>query len=86
MLNMCDLFIIGGGINGCGIVCDVVGCGYKVIFVEMFDIGLVILLVLIKLFYGGLWYLEYFEICFVCEVLIEWEILLKVMLYILWFM
>lgn len=81
-----DFFIIGGGINGCGIVWDVIGCGLLVVLVEMNDFVLVIFLVSIKLFYGGLWYLEYFEFCLVKEVLEECEILLCVMFYIFWLM
>ena len=34
-----DLFVIGGGINGCGIARDAVGRGLSVILAEMNDIG-----------------------------------------------
>ena len=34
-----DLFIIGGGINGCGIARDAVGRGLSVTLAEMNDIG-----------------------------------------------
>lgn len=56
-----DFLVIGGGINGIGIVWDVVGCGVFVMFVEMGDLVGVILFVLIKFIYGGFWYLEYYE-------------------------
>jgi glycerol-3-phosphate dehydrogenase len=32
-----DLFVIGGGINGCGIASDAVGRGYSVALAEMND-------------------------------------------------
>lgn len=32
-----DLFVIGGGINGCGIARDAVGRGYSVALAEMND-------------------------------------------------
>ena len=54
-----DVFIIGGGINGCGIARDAAGRGYRVGLAEMNtllgNIGLY------KIIYGGLRYLEYFE-------------------------
>ena len=34
-----DLFVIGGGINGCGIARDAVGRGLSVTLAEMNDIG-----------------------------------------------
>ena len=34
-----DVFIVGGGINGCGIARDAAGCGYKVGLVEMNDLA-----------------------------------------------
>ena len=37
--NQVDLFIIGGGINGCGIARDAVGRGLSVTLAEMSDIG-----------------------------------------------
>ncbi|MFM2281849.1 MAG: hypothetical protein RLZZ444_4080, partial [Pseudomonadota bacterium] len=32
-----DLFVIGGGINGCGIARDAAGRGYRVALAEMND-------------------------------------------------
>ena len=34
-----DVFIIGGGINGCGIARDAVGRGYRVGLAEMNDLA-----------------------------------------------
>ena len=56
-----DLFVIGGGINGCGIARDAVGRGLSVTLAEMNDIGGATSSSSTKLFHGGLRYLEYFE-------------------------
>ncbi|MFZ9134152.1 MAG: FAD-dependent oxidoreductase, partial [Gemmobacter sp.] len=34
-----DLFIIGGGINGCGIARDAAGRGLSVVLAELGDLG-----------------------------------------------
>ena len=34
-----DVFVIGGGINGCGIARDAAGRGYSVFLAEMNDFG-----------------------------------------------
>lgn len=36
--NIFDLFVIGGGINGCGIARDAVGRGYSVALAEKGDL------------------------------------------------
>lgn len=79
-----DLFIIGGGINGCGIARDAVGRGLTVGLAEMNDLGSATSSASTKLFHGGLRYLEYFELRLVREALIEREILLKAMPHISW--
>lgn len=56
-----DVVVVGGGVNGIGIVMDVVGCGLKVFLCEMNDLVLVILFFSSKLIYGGFCYLEYYE-------------------------
>lgn len=33
-----DFLVVGGGINGVGIVCDVVGCGLCVLLCEQYDL------------------------------------------------
>ena len=53
-----DLFVIGGGINGCGIARDAVGRGLSVTLAEMNDIGGATSSSSTKLFHGGLRYLE----------------------------
>ncbi|MEC9199775.1 MAG: glycerol-3-phosphate dehydrogenase [Pseudomonadota bacterium] len=79
-----DLFIIGGGINGCGIARDAVGRGLTVALAEMGDLASATSSASTKLFHGGLRYLEYFEVRLVREALIEREVLLKAMPHISW--
>ncbi len=79
-----DLFIIGGGINGCGIARDAAGRGLSVALAEMNDIASATSSASTKLFHGGLRYLEYFEIRLVRESLIEREVLLGAMPHISW--
>ena len=79
-----DLFIIGGGINGCGIARDAAGRGLSVALAEMNDLASATSSASTKLFHGGLRYLEYFEFRLVREALIERETLLKAMPHISW--
>ncbi|MEO0344135.1 MAG: glycerol-3-phosphate dehydrogenase [Pseudomonadota bacterium] len=79
-----DLFVIGGGINGCGIARDAAGRGLSVGLAEMNDLGSATSSASTKLFHGGLRYLEYFEFRLVRESLIERETLLKSMPHISW--
>ena len=79
-----DVFIIGGGINGCGIARDAAGRGLKVALAEMNDLGSATSSASTKLFHGGLRYLEFFEIGLVRKALIEREVLLKNMPHISW--
>lgn len=79
-----DLFIIGGGINGCGIARDAAGRGLRVGLAEMNDLGSATSSASTKLFHGGLRYLEYFEFRLVREALIEREVLLRAMPHISW--
>lgn len=79
-----DLFIIGGGINGCGIARDAAGRGMSVTLAEMNDLASATSSASTKLFHGGLRYLEYFEFRLVREALIERETLLRAMPHISW--
>jgi glycerol-3-phosphate dehydrogenase len=79
-----DLFVIGGGINGCGIARDAAGRGLSVRLVEMNDLASATSSASTKLFHGGLRYLEYFEFRLVREALLERETLLKAMPHISW--
>jgi glycerol-3-phosphate dehydrogenase len=79
-----DLFIIGGGINGCGIARDAAGRGLSVTLAEMGDLASATSSASTKLFHGGLRYLEYFEINLVRHALVERETLLRAMPHISW--
>ncbi|GKY88422.1 glycerol-3-phosphate dehydrogenase [Sinisalibacter aestuarii] len=74
-----DLFVIGGGVNGCGIARDAAGRGLSVALAEMGDLGGATSSASSKLFHGGLRYLEYYEFRLVREALREREVLLAAM-------
>jgi glycerol-3-phosphate dehydrogenase len=79
-----DIFVIGGGINGCGIARDASGRGLSVCVAEQGDLAGATSSASTKLFHGGLRYLEYFEFRLVREALIERETLLRAMPHISW--
>ncbi len=79
-----NLFVIGGGINGCGIARDASGRGLKVGLCEKTDLAQATSSASTKLFHGGLRYLEYYEFRLVREALIERETLLRAMPHISW--
>jgi len=79
-----DLFIIGGGINGCGIARDAAGRGLSVALAEQGDLGGATSSASTKLFHGGLRYLEFFEFGLVKSALTEREVLLRAMPHISW--
>jgi glycerol-3-phosphate dehydrogenase len=81
---LADLFIIGGGINGCGIARDAAGRGLGVVLAEQGDLAQATSSASTKLFHGGLRYLEYFEFRLVREALAEREALLVAMPHISW--
>jgi len=84
MGEISDLFIIGGGINGCGIARDAAGRGLSVTLAEQGDLAQATSSASTKLFHGGLRYLEYFEFRLVREALEERETLLAAMPHISW--
>ncbi len=84
MTKTFDLFVIGGGINGCGIARDASGRGLCVGLAEMNDLASATSSAATKLFHGGLRYLEYFEVRLVRESLKERETLLRAMPHISW--
>ncbi|GLQ06091.1 glycerol-3-phosphate dehydrogenase [Sneathiella chinensis] len=79
-----DLFIIGGGINGCGIARDAVGRGYSVALCEMNDLASGTSSGSTKLVHGGLRYLEHYEFRLVREALGEREVLWHMAPHIIW--
>ena len=82
--DLVDVFVIGGGINGCGIARDAAGRGLSVILAEQGDLAQGTSSASTKLFHGGLRYLEYFEFRLVREALQERETLLAAMPHISW--
>ena len=74
--NSCDIFIIGGGINGCGIARELAGRGYDVQLAEMRDLSSGTSSWSTKLIHGGLRYLEYYEFSLVRKALQERETLM----------
>ena len=72
-----DVFVIGGGINGCGIARDAAGRGYSVCLAEMNDLGSGTSSWSSKLIHGGLRYLEHYEFRLVREALGEREVLMR---------
>ena len=79
-----DVFVIGGGINGCGIARDAVGRGFTVGLAEMNDFASGTSSGATKLIHGGLRYLEYFEFRLVREALKEREVLWAMAPHIIW--
>ncbi|MBS3647086.1 glycerol-3-phosphate dehydrogenase [Pseudaminobacter sp. 19-2017] len=73
-----DIFIIGGGINGCGIARDAAGRGYSVYLCEMDDLASGTSSSSTKLIHGGLRYLEHYEFRLVREALMEREVLWRI--------
>ncbi|PWJ21214.1 glycerol-3-phosphate dehydrogenase [Jannaschia seohaensis] len=84
MRDSYDLFVIGGGINGCGIARDATGRGLTVGLAEMGDLAGATSSASTKLFHGGLRYLEYWEVRLVREALRERDVLIKNMPHISW--
>ena len=79
-----DVFVIGGGINGCGIARDAAGRGYSVYLAEMNDLASGTSSGSTKLIHGGLRYLEFYEFRLVREALMEREVLWRNAPHIIW--
>ena len=80
----CDVLIIGGGINGCGIARDLAGRGWRVMLCEKDDLAQHTSSSSTKLIHGGLRYLEHYEFSMVRKSLAEREVLLKSAPHIMW--
>lgn len=83
-IPLVDIFVIGGGVNGCGIARDASGRGLTVSLAEMGALAQATSSASSKLFHGGLRYLEYFEFGLVRHSLEEREVLLRAMPHISW--
>jgi glycerol-3-phosphate dehydrogenase len=79
-----DVFVIGGGINGCGIARDAAGRGYTVALAEMNDFASGTSSGSTKLIHGGLRYLEHYEFRLVREALMEREVLWAMAPHVIW--
>jgi glycerol-3-phosphate dehydrogenase len=79
-----DVFVVGGGVNGCGIARDAVGRGYSVFLAEMNDFASGTSSASTKLVHGGLRYLEHYEFRLVRESLMEREVLWAMAPHIIW--
>jgi glycerol-3-phosphate dehydrogenase len=78
MDNLYDVFVIGGGVNGCGVARDAAGRGYSVYLAEKSDIASGTSSTSSKLIHGGLRYLENFDFSLVRASLRERDILIKI--------
>ena len=76
--NTYQLFIVGGGINGCGIARDAAGRGLSVCLAEQSDLAGATSSGSTKLIHGGLRYLEHYEFALVRKSLTERETLWKI--------
>ncbi len=82
--NITDVFVIGGGVNGCAIARDAAGRGFSVFLAEMGDLASGTSSAATKLVHGGLRYLEYCEFRLVHEALAEREVLWAMAPHIIW--
>ncbi len=74
---VCDVLVVGGGINGAGIARDLAGRGLKVVLCEQGDLAQHTSSSSTKLIHGGLRYLEHYEFGLVRKSLAERERLLR---------
>ena len=83
-MELYDIAVIGGGINGAGVARDAAGRGLKVLLAEQDDFASATSSASTKLIHGGLRYLEYYEFRLVSESLAEREVMLKIAPHIIW--
>lgn len=87
--DILDLLVIGGGVNGAGVVRDaagrtVDGRGLKVALLEAGDLGGATSSASTKLIHGGLRYLEFYQFALVRKALAEREVILRAAPHISW--
>lgn len=83
-MELYDIAIIGGGINGAGVARDAAGRGLRVLLAEQDDFASATSSASTKLIHGGLRYLEYYEFRLVSESLAEREVMLRIAPHIIW--
>ncbi|WP_340677600.1 glycerol-3-phosphate dehydrogenase [Paraglaciecola sp.] len=82
--DICDILVVGGGVNGVGVALDAAGRGLSVTLCEMNDLASATSSNSSKLIHGGLRYLEHYEFRLVREALAEREVLLSKAPHIMW--
>lgn len=82
--HLCDVLVVGGGINGTGIARDLAGRGWRVVMCEQDDLASHTSSASTKLIHGGLRYLERREFGLVRKALAERELLLRSAPHIMW--
>ena len=82
--HLCDVLVVGGGINGVGIARDLAGRGWRVVLCEQDDLASHTSSASTKLIHGGLRYLEHREFSLVRKALAEREVLLRSAPHIMW--
>ena len=82
--HVCDVLVIGGGINGAGIARDAAGRGLTTVLCEKDDLASHTSSASTKLIHGGLRYLEQYDFVLVRKALIEREILLRAAPHLIW--
>ena len=83
-MEIYDVAVIGGGVNGCGIARDAAGRGARVLLLEAKDLASGTSSASSKLIHGGLRYLEHYEFALVRESLSEREALWAIAPHIIW--
>jgi glycerol-3-phosphate dehydrogenase len=83
-VELFDVAVIGGGVNGTGIARDAAGRGARVLLLEAQDLASGTSSNSSKLIHGGLRYLEHYEFGLVREALGEREILWGIAPHIIW--
>ena len=79
-----DIAVIGGGVNGAGIVRDAAGRGLNALLVEQGDLASATSSASTKLIHGGLRYLEHYAFGLVRHALAEREVLWAAAPHIIW--
>jgi glycerol-3-phosphate dehydrogenase len=79
-----DIAVVGGGVNGAGIVRDAAGRGLKALLVEQGDLASATSSASTKLIHGGLRYLEHYAFGLVRHALAEREVLWAAAPHIVW--
>lgn len=83
-MEIYDVAVVGGGVNGCGIARDAAGRGANVLLLEAKDLASGTSSASSKLIHGGLRYLEHYEFGLVREALTERETLWAIAPHIIW--